>query len=147
MRPIGLWIILAVSLALTPLAAEAQQGGTIRQIGYISSAPSTPLTDSWWQAFVAGLREHGWVEGENIVIERRYADLRKEAAFAVAQELVRARVDVIVVSSTLTALATHQGTRPRTGSYISLPFQARRKVSCSTSRASSGSPTMRSARV
>lgn len=93
MRPIGLWLILALSLTLAPLAAEAQQGGTIRRIGYISSAPSTPLTHSWWQALVTGLREHGWVEGENIVIERRYADQRKDAAFAVAQELVRARVD------------------------------------------------------
>ena len=94
----------------TPSAGEAQQRGTIRRIGYISTVPSTPLTDAWWQAFVDGLREHGWVEGENIVIERRYADLRKEAALAVAQELVRARVDVIVVSGTLTALATRQAT-------------------------------------
>jgi ABC-type uncharacterized transport system substrate-binding protein len=93
-----------------PFAGEAQQRGTIRRIGYISTVPSTPLTDAWWQAFVVGLREHGWVEGENIVLERRYADLRKEAALAVAQELVRARVDVIVVSGTLTALATRQAT-------------------------------------
>jgi|SoiMethySBSTD1v2_1073268.scaffolds.fasta_scaffold23727_3 putative tryptophan/tyrosine transport system substrate-binding protein len=101
---------LALGTLAVPLATEAQQTGATRRIGYISSAPSAPLTDSWWQAFVAGLRERGWVEGENIVIERRYADPRKDAAFAVAQELVRARVDVIVVSSTLTALATKQAT-------------------------------------
>lgn len=100
----------SAAMLAAPLAAEAQVGGTIRRIGYIANVPSTPLTDSWWQAFVAGLREHGWVEGENIAIERRYADLRKEAAFGVAQKSVRARVDVIVVSSTLTALATRQAT-------------------------------------
>ncbi len=50
------------------------------------------------------------MEHQNIVIERRYTELRKEAALAVAEELVRLRVDVIVVSSTLTALAAKQAT-------------------------------------
>src|SRR2546426_2293841 len=92
------------------LAAEAQPAGAARRIGYISNVQSSSLTESWWEAFVASLREQGWVEHQNIIIERRYTELRKEAALAVAEELVRLRVDVIVVSSTLTALAARQAT-------------------------------------
>src|SRR5712692_2814796 len=102
--------MVAVGILTGPLASEAQQAGRVRRIGYISNAPSSPLTESWWEAFGAGLREQGWVEHQNIVIERRYVELRKEAAFAVAEELVRLRVEVIVVSSTLTALAAKQAT-------------------------------------
>ena len=50
------------------------------------------------------------MEYQNIVIERRYTEQRKEAALAAAEELVRLRVDVIVVASTLTALAAKQAT-------------------------------------
>ena len=102
--------MVTVGLLAGPLVAEAQQAGTARRIGYISNAPSSPLTESWWGAFVAGLREQGWVEHQNIVIERRYAELRKDAALAVVEELIRLRVEVIVVSSTLTALTAKQAT-------------------------------------
>ena len=102
---------LALGLVLAPLAAQAQPPGGVRRIGVISSAPSGPLTDAWWQAFVSGLREHGWTEGENIAFERRYAaGPQRDSALAAAQELIRAKVDVIVVSSTLTALAARQVT-------------------------------------
>jgi putative ABC transport system substrate-binding protein len=110
MRLIGLGVIFTVDLILSPLASESQPAGKVARVGYISSAPSAPVTDSWWNAFVTALREHGWTEHQNLVIERRYAALRREAALAVAEELVRLKVDVIVVSSTLTALATRQVT-------------------------------------
>ena len=101
---------LALSMLAAALAAEAQPAGAARRIGYISNVQSSSLTESWWEAFVASLREQGWVEHQNIIIERRYTELRKEAALAVAEEMVRLRVDVIVVSSTLTALAARQAT-------------------------------------
>ena len=101
---------LALSMLAAALAAEAQPAGAARRIGYISNVQSSSLTESWWEAFVASLREQGWVEHQNIIIERRYTELRKEAALAVAEELIRLRVDVIVVSSTLTALAARQAT-------------------------------------
>jgi putative ABC transport system substrate-binding protein len=88
-----------------PFALEAQQAPSVRRIGYIYNVPATPLVDSWWQAFDTGLRDHGWVEHQNIVVERRSAELRREAALAAAEELVRLKVDVIVVASTMTALA------------------------------------------
>ena len=57
-----------------------------------STLPISSLTEPWWEAFVASLRDQGWVEHQNIVIERRYTEQRKEAALAVAEELVRLRV-------------------------------------------------------
>ena len=110
MRLIRLAVVLALGLVLTPLVAEAQPAGTVRRIALLSTAPISSVTEPWWEAFVASLREQGWVEHQNIVIVRRYTEQRKEAALAVAEELVRLRVDVIVVASTLTALAAKQTT-------------------------------------
>jgi ABC-type uncharacterized transport system substrate-binding protein len=93
-----------------PLAAEGEQA-SVRKIGFISMVPRTPVTDSAWDALMTGLREHGWVEPRTIVIERRYADLRNDAALAAAEDLIRTGVEVIVVASTPAALAARQATR------------------------------------
>ena len=98
----------AGALLAAPLVVSAQQAPSVRRVGYIYS--ETPMGDSWRQAFDAGLREHGWVEHQNIVVERRRVSLRTEAALAAAVELVRLKVDVIVVASTMTALAARQVT-------------------------------------
>ena len=105
---------LLTSLAGTlvaPPAAAAQGGGGVRRIGYLANAPRTPVTDSFWEAFVAGLQEHGWIQPRSIVIERRYVEPGMETAIAAVEELIRIRVEVIVVSSTQTALAAKQTTR------------------------------------
>ncbi len=73
-----------IGLGLTALAepptADAQPTGKVPRVAYISNIPSSsPLTELWWKAFVDGLRERGWTENQNVVIERRYAELRKEA--------------------------------------------------------------------
>ena len=91
-------------------AADAEQS-TVRTIGFIAMVPRTPVTDSAWDAIVTGLREHGWVESRTIVIERRYAELNNEAAFAAAKDLIGRGVEVIVVASTPAALAAKRATR------------------------------------
>jgi putative tryptophan/tyrosine transport system substrate-binding protein len=86
----GLGAVLAV-----PLAADAQQGGKVPRIGFLSlTSPSDrpPLRD----AFRQGLRELGWVEGQNIVIDYRYAEGRVDRLPDLAAELVRLKVDLIV---------------------------------------------------
>ena len=88
---------IAWSALAAPGSAGAQADRKVARIGLISNA-SGSLPDSWWEAFAAGLREQGWTEHQNLVIERRYAELRKDASVAVAEELVRLKVDVIVVS-------------------------------------------------
>ena len=84
----------AVLLA-APLAADAQQAGKVPRIGFLSlTSPSDrpPLLD----AFRQGLRELGWVEGQNIVIDYRYAEDRVDQLPDLAAELVRLQVDLIV---------------------------------------------------
>jgi putative ABC transport system substrate-binding protein len=99
----------AVVADLTVVAAPRAE--TLRRIGYLASAPRTRITDSFWDAFVAGLHEHGWIESQNILIERRYIEMQQQAALAAAEELLRLKVEVIVVSTTQAALAAKQATR------------------------------------
>jgi putative ABC transport system substrate-binding protein len=78
-------------------AAEAQQPARIPRIGFlIASSPSTvaPRMD----AFLQGLRELGYIEGKNIVIERRHAEGKQERLPGFAAELVSLKVDLIVTS-------------------------------------------------
>src|SRR5688572_31485711 len=97
------------AMLAAPLAGAAQQT-PVRRIGIISGAPRTPVTESFWEALRSGLHDHGWVESRNIVIERRDIELRNEVALATVDELIRMGVEVIVVASTLTALAAKQAT-------------------------------------
>ncbi|MCI4427574.1 MAG: ABC transporter substrate-binding protein [Burkholderiales bacterium] len=101
---------LAGGLFANPLAASAQQAGTIRNIGWLDlgSAPST--TDSSLEAFRRGLRELGWIEGRNVVIEARYANDDLGRLATVAAELVGRKVDVIVTITTPAALAAKKAT-------------------------------------
>src|ERR1700682_2194953 len=87
----------AIGTALAPIAARAQQSGTVRRIGVLS--PFVPADAArWHEAFRQGLRERGWIEGKDISIEYRYADGHMDRLPALATELVRLKVDVIVTS-------------------------------------------------
>lgn len=93
--------------AAWPLAVRAQQPGKMARIGYLASnlANRGPL-----EAFRQGLRDLGYVEGRNVVIEYRDAQGKLEPLAILAAELVALKVDVIVASSTAAALAAKQAT-------------------------------------
>ena len=91
-----------------PLAARAQQARKIRKIGVLS--PSVPIFTSANSALANGLRELGWIEGQNIAIVRRYAENRLERLPGLAAELVRLNVEVIVAVGTLGPLAAKRAT-------------------------------------
>jgi len=94
------------SLLAAPLAAEAQQAGKVYRIGFLdpSSPPGRSLA---FDAFLSGLREHGLVEGRNVLIEQRYADNKgPERLRGLAAELVALKVDVIVTVATSAAIET-----------------------------------------
>ncbi len=96
---------------VAPLAAEAQQAGNLRTIGFLGPPPSA---GGLVQAFQDGLHDFGYVEGRNIRIEYRYTDVALQGhtdQFArLAAELVRLKPDVLVVSVTEAALAAKNAT-------------------------------------
>src|SRR5262249_16401953 len=97
MRRIGLAVVLAVSLALVPIAGEAQQATKVTQIGYLSG-PSLSANAARIEAFRQGLRELNYGEGNNIIIEWRSTEGNLTRLPAPAAELVRLKVAVIVTS-------------------------------------------------
>src|SRR5262245_36940976 len=76
------------------LARRAQQAGKLPTIGYLGADASA--FSPWTAAFVAHLRELGWIENRNIAIEYRWSEGRTERYAEIAAEFVRLKVDVIV---------------------------------------------------
>jgi putative ABC transport system substrate-binding protein len=91
MRLIGLAVVLTLSLALAPLAADAQQTG--RKMPRIGVLMFAPMAGTFQEAFRQGLRDHGYVKGQNILVEWRAADGNTDRAktFAVERRPLRAR--------------------------------------------------------
>jgi len=100
---------LAGGLLAAPVAAEAQQAAKIPRIGFL--AGSLAANPHLPEAFRHGLRDLGYVEGRNVVIEYRDTEGKFERLPALAAELVALKVDVIVAVVTLEALAAKQATR------------------------------------
>jgi putative ABC transport system substrate-binding protein len=103
--------MLASGLLATRLAANAQPTGKVSRIGYLSTGSATSTYQRPLEAFRRGLRDLGWVEGQTIVIEYRYAEGRVDRLPSLAEELVRLKVDVIAASPTPAALAARNATR------------------------------------
>jgi len=102
-------VMLVLVLVAAPLAADAQQTGKVHRIGYLSSGSSTAVPRVI-EAFRQGLRELGWVEGQNIVIDYRFAEHRYDRLPDLAAELVRLKVDIIVAPATPAAAAAKNAT-------------------------------------
>jgi putative ABC transport system substrate-binding protein len=100
---------LGVLLLALCASAEAQQPKKVPRIGYLSGgSPTTnPMRD---EAFKQGLRALGYVEGQNILIEYRWAEGKDERHAPLAAELVSLGVDVIVTQGTQATLAAKQAT-------------------------------------
>ena len=107
-KKIPIWQ-LATILLTTVSAAEAQQAGKVHRIGMLISG-STSTHKSAIEAFHRGLRELGYVEGKNILIEYRYAEGKRDRYSALAGEMVRLRPEVIVVASEGFVTAVKQAT-------------------------------------
>src|SRR5437773_10527839 len=94
---IVLLVAVFVILATGGVVAQAQQPKKLLRIGYLSSAD--PARDSVGsEAIRLALRERGYVEGQNIAIEYRYAEGKRDRVPELAAELVRLKVDIIVVA-------------------------------------------------
>ena len=103
------FILLTGSAALCSFSAHAQQAGKVPRIGYLgvtSASDRPPLLDTFRQ----GLRERGWIEGQNIGIDYRFAEGRLDRLPELAAELVRLKVDVIVSLGTQGVTAARDAT-------------------------------------
>ena len=98
-----------MSLLAAPLAAEAQRAAKIARIGYLS--PNLATSPHLREALRQGLRDLGYVEGRNLVIEYRDAEGKLERLRVLAAELVALKVDVIVAATSPGALAAKQATK------------------------------------
>jgi putative tryptophan/tyrosine transport system substrate-binding protein len=101
-------IALGASALVVPLGSFAQQQGKVWRIGVLDT--STSMNATRLEAFRKGLRELGYIEGKNLVIEGRSADDRPERLGELANALVRAKVDAIVPRGTPAALAAKNAT-------------------------------------
>ena len=103
-------ILCAVMLLAIAVIAEAQQPKKVPQIGVLRSVPLTPGAKTYSETFRQGLRELGWVAGQNVMIEHRYAEGKYERLPDLAAELVRLNVNVIFAGDSSAALATKRAT-------------------------------------
>ncbi len=94
-RKIAIWLLTAFLLTNASLA-EAQQAGKIPRIGYLNRGAGPGEAS---EAFLNGLRDLGWIEGKNIAIEYRWAEYKMDRLPALAEELVRLKVDLIVTAT------------------------------------------------
>ena len=99
----------AGGLLVTPLAARAQQAGKVYRIGILEAIPASQNAANL-DALRKGLREMGYVEGRNLIIEYRSADGRADRFPDLTSELIRLKVDLIVTRGTPAARAAKNAT-------------------------------------
>ena len=102
-------LALCAMLFAVCLRAEAQQQGKIFRIGILDTSTASGSA-VLWNAFREEMRKLGWIEGKNIAIDYRFAEQKPERLPELAADLVRLKVDLIVVSGTPPALAAKNAT-------------------------------------
>lgn len=102
-------VSLAAGLLVAPVIVEAQPAGKVHRVGYISPVTSQQSTQ-YIDVFLRSMRERGYTEGQNLKVEWRFADGRMERFPDLAAELVRSKVDAIVVWTTDAAIAAKRAT-------------------------------------
>mgnify|MGYP001568906791 FL=1 len=108
-RGLGVIVTLALGILLAPLATQAQQAGKVHRIGFLGNSTAA-LEANLVGPFREGLRDLGYVEGQNILIEYRWADGKYERFPALIAELIALKVDVIVTAGTPATLAVKKAT-------------------------------------
>ena len=107
MRLIGL--ALGALLTLAPLAVGAQEVGRAHQLGLVTLG-TDPMRSGFWQKFLEAMRELNYVEGRNLIVRRAFAEGNEDRLPSLVADLVQAKVDVIVTTSTLETMAAKKAT-------------------------------------
>jgi putative tryptophan/tyrosine transport system substrate-binding protein len=107
---ISVWLLATVLLTTAP-PAEAQSQAKIPRIGYVSGTGDSSNPGPYVEALRQGLRDLGYVEGKNFVIEYRGAEGKPDRTPSLVTELVQLKVDVLVVPTALSIFAAKQATK------------------------------------
>jgi putative ABC transport system substrate-binding protein len=107
---VGIIVTLILSLLAVPLVTPAKPPGKVPKIGFLNGSSAPAAIAREFEAFTQGLRELGYIEGQTIVIEQRYAEGRVERLPALAAELASLNVDLFVVNVNSVAEAVRQTT-------------------------------------
>ena len=116
-RQITLGVILALGIFMGPYDSEAQQPGKVYHIGYLAISPgdyerdprNCPIAGTpYWQATIAGLRERGYVQGQNLILECRWTEGQDDRALSLATELVSLKPNLLLVIGTTQVRAAEQ---------------------------------------
>jgi ABC-type uncharacterized transport system substrate-binding protein len=102
-------LALTALLSVLSVQAVAQQPAKVPHIGYLQAPPPSAVATRT-EAFRQGLREHGYVEGKNVVIESRFAEGNLDRVPQIVAELVRLKVDVIVTGGSFATSAAKKAT-------------------------------------
>src|SRR5258705_9670895 len=111
MTPAIAAFVAVLLLVVAPPPAFAQPAGKVWRIGYLSLIPDTVSSQPCLAAFRDGFGDMGYVDGQNIIIEPRYAAGQVERLSPLAAELVRLKVDVLVTAPAGSALAAKSASR------------------------------------
>jgi putative ABC transport system substrate-binding protein len=103
-------VAFTISVPIAPSASQAQHGGHVPRVGYLGTS-SASLESELVKAFREGLRDRGYVEGQNIVIEYRWAEGDYQRLPDLVADLVKLKVDLILTSGTPGALAAKRATQ------------------------------------
>src|SRR6266545_542313 len=103
LRPLvaRLTTVLVLLMLTVLLASGAQPAGKLYRVGILGIKASDPEETRYWQAFRLGLRERGWIEGENIVLEHRWTEGNSARLPELVADLVRLKVDLILARSSI----------------------------------------------
>ena len=110
-RILATWLISSLMLSYCPLATAQETPKAAPRIGYILSTGTSDEPSAQLDAFKLGLHDLGYVDGKNILIERRYAEGRLDRMPPFVQELVQQKVDVIVAPNNVVIRAAKQATK------------------------------------
>ena len=104
-------LVFGTLLLALSFPAEAQQAGKIPRIGYVSGTGDASNPGPNIEAFRQGLRDLGYIEGKNILIENRYIEGKRDQLPRITAELVQLKVDVLVVTNPASTYAAKQATK------------------------------------
>lgn len=100
------FMTLAGGAATWPFAARAQQQGKTARIGFLGPLLDNPQAVAAYATFLDEIRQHGWIEGQNLIIEYRYINDPKADLAAQVADLVKSNIDLLVAVGTEAVLQT-----------------------------------------